>query len=614
LSDEDDFFDRDALLAGRARGRPGHLLFLLESWPGATESGVLDFLASIPLFAGLGVENLRDLLGELEPVDLRAGDALIRAGDAVDFLAIVAHGRLRIGQTATERGPGQVVGEAALLAAAPSPADVVAVRDSLVLRLSPSSFERFGGRHPAVLLQLCRQLVTAPPPRPSFARSIAVVGLTPNAGADLAGELATALTSYAPAIRVTKDDVDRDLGAGASEITTDDPRNGAVLAWLQRVEQDHPFVVFDVHAGPGPWTDRCVRQADLVLLVADARGRPPRLQVVQSLARRELVLLHDAVTVRPSGTAAWLSAFPVAAHHHLRAKDPAGIARLARAVAGRSVGVVLSGGGARGAAHLGVLRALDEEGVPVDAVGGASIGALVASFYAAGFDHDTRVAKVLNGFHRSEVLRPTLPVVSMSSSARTTRRLARELEGTRIEDCWTPFFCVSANISRAELVVHDRGEAWRAVRASISLPGIFPPVFQEGDLLVDGGVLDNLPVDVMRQRLPAARVLGVELFRAVDLRVERRFEPTVSGWRALVGRLGIPSPATVLMRSSELQSVRVRREVLADADVLLRPPVGGYSLLDFDSVRPLVDSSYRWAKQELERTGLAERLRDPPAR
>jgi predicted acylesterase/phospholipase RssA len=160
-------------------------------------------------------------------------------------------------------------------------------------------------------------------------------------------------------------------------------------------------------------------------------------------------------------------------------------------------------------------------------------------------------------------------------------------------------------------VVHDRGEAWRAVRASISLPGIFPPVFQEGDLLVDGGVLDNLPVDVMRQRMPAARVVGVELFRSVDLRVERRFDPTVSGWRALVGRLGIPSPATVLMRSSELQNVRVRRDVLADADVLLRPPVEGYGLLDFDSVRPLVDSSYRWAMQELERTGVADRLRDP---
>lgn len=95
--------------------------------------------------------------------------------------------------------------------------------------------------------------------------------------------------------------------------------------------------------------------------------------------------------------------------------------------------------------------------------------------------------------------------------------------------------------------------------------------------------------------MPGAQVVAVELFRPVDLRVERPFDPTVSGWRALGCRLGIPSAATVLMRSSELQSVRVRRDVLSAATAVLRSPVEGYGLLDSDRVRPLVDSSYRWA-------------------
>lgn len=614
MTGADELFDRDALLQGRARRRPGHLLFLLESWPGATEAGALDFLASIELFAGLAADNLRDLLGELEPINLAAGETLIGAGEVVDFLGIVAHGRLRVGAgtaggAGTERGPGQVVGEGALLAARPAASSVVAVRDSLVLRLSATSFERFGERHPNVLLQLCRQLVRTPPASSAFARTIAVVSLTPDAA--LAGALQAALADFGAAVLVRSDDVDAALGPGASDVSAGDPRNGAVLDWLQTVERQHRFVVYEVSHDSEAWSSRCTRQADLVVLVAKARGRPPAPPPIRSLARRELVLLHDRASVRPAGTAAWLAAFPVAFHHHLRLGDTSDLHRLARLVAGQALAVVLSGGGARGAAHLGVLRALDEAGVPIDAVGGASVGSIVGGFYAAGFDHPTRVAKVFAGFHRAEVLRPTLPLVSMSSSAITTRKLAFQYEGLLIEDFWKSFFCVSANVSRAELVVHDRGEAWRAIRASMSLPGIFPPVFQDGDLLVDGGVLNNLPVDVMRERVPGARVLAVELFRAVDLRVERPFDPTVSGWAALFRRLRIPSPATVLMRSSELQSVRVRRDVLSTATAVLRPPVDGYGLLDFDRVGPLVDSAYRWARDELERTGLPERLLRP---
>jgi NTE family protein len=148
----------------------------------------------------------------------------------------------------------------------------------------------------------------------------------------------------------------------------------------------------------------------------------------------------------------------VADFHHLRGGHPEDAARLARMVTGTACGVVLGGGGPRGFAHLGALRALEEAGVPIDVIGGTSIGAVMGALYAQGLSDEQRVERAVTAFTKSgRLIGPTLPLVAMSSGGRVDRLLAQHLGSAHIEDLPRRFFCVSANLTRAEEVVHERG-------------------------------------------------------------------------------------------------------------------------------------------------------------
>jgi len=323
----------------------------------------------------------------------------------------------------------------------------------------------------------------------------------------------------------------------------------------------------------------------------------------------DLVLLHPSGTEKPVGTSRWLAGRDVDLHHHLREGRAADLARLARHVAGTARGLVLGGGGMRGFAHLGVMHAFDDAGVEVDAVAGTSIGAIMAGLRAGGLDHAARLEPSVQAMVRQGSMVPaTLPLVSYSSARKVTR-LLRDVPvfGWDIEDLWLPFFCVSASLGHAREVVHDRGPAWRAIRASISLPGVYPPVPHEGDLLVDGGVLNNVPVDVMSAMLRGGRILAVDLAPEEDPGPTAGFGETLSGWRVLGSRvrrrtpLHAPALPDVLVRGLMLASSRGDRARLADGAgvTLLRPPLGAGGLLDFKAGPALVDPAYRCTRDLL---------------
>jgi predicted acylesterase/phospholipase RssA len=332
--------------------------------------------------------------------------------------------------------------------------------------------------------------------------------------------------------------------------------------------------------------------------------------------RQELVLLHPGGSPRPAGTSRWLDELEVAAHHHVRAGRDADYERVARFVTGRACGLVLSGGGARGLVHLGVIRAMEEGGVPIDYVGGTSIGAVIGSFLAQGLDHEARmeVAEAPSADRRFAV-NFTFPLVSLSSGRRMTEFLWSRLAGIEIEDLWTPYFCVSANLTRASVVVHERGDLALAVRASVSIPGVFPPVFHEGDLLIDGGAMNNLPVHVMRARLRGGTLVASDLHLDVETEVREPFEPSLSGWRLLARKLNplsaapdAPSIFSVLQRTMELgeHGSRAERIAATPIDLHLRPPVGPCGMFDFKTAFSLIDAAYRYTAAQLERSGLSE--------
>ena len=633
-----DGFDRERLLSGRRRKRAPHLLFLVESWSDQSGDDIFELLESTEAFGALTREQLGNVLPLLEPRHVPAGHVVITQGQPSDGMFVIGYGRLRVTRRADGRdrpvaevGPGDTIGERALLidddAAS---ATVQAVRDSLLLRLDPAGLRRVAEWYPDVVLRLARRAlrqagssVQPTADRPSVgATGIAVVPAGPGMlPAGFVDELAGALGHFGSVLRVSSGTLDAELGEGTAQLPLQDARNGRVVEWLQRAERANDAVLYEADAGPTNWTRRCLRQADRVVRAAHSGGptRPSPFEAQlldgddpETAARQELVLLHHPRESLPSGTDRWLAGRRVAAVHHVRTGHRDHHLRLARLLTGRAVGVVFGGGGARGTAHVGVTKALEDSGIPLDLVGGTSIGSVAAFMYAMGWNHDERMERVPLFFSTPLIVQPTVPLVSISSGRRLTRLIAQQTQGRLVEDLWTRYFSVSTNLSQAVPFVHDRGDLATAIRASVSLPGILPPVRHGTDLLVDGGLLNNLPIDVMEEMLGGGRVIAVDLRRQVELTMQASVGPALSGWEVLGRRLwpgsepfDPPGIASILQRSVELAGLRNDRELLGrpGLDLYLRPPTGQIGTLEFKASPVLVDEAYRYTCDRLAEEG-----------
>jgi predicted acylesterase/phospholipase RssA/CRP-like cAMP-binding protein len=588
-----------------------------------TTTDAVGLLARTTPFSALPTAALADFADACERMFVHAGDTVLREDDPGERAFVVVSGRLRVYSSASgpvqvaELGPGQLFGEMALLNPGGRRFSIVAGRDSELLTFGRDEFDRLV-THPDSLLALLRLLVDrarspisasaafAPP------NSIAVIGV--GAPADLdetVAHLTAALATQGAAICLDAALVERNVGDDATEVHLESA--GPLLTWLDRVERSHQFVVYRTDPARRAWTDRSLRHADRILLVVDA-GREldgVTLPPLPAGPRCDVVVRHDSATVTPHDTSVLLDRLCPARHFHIRRGHDGDMQRVARQLAGTSVGLVLGGGGARGFAHLGVLRALEEASVPIDTVGGTSVGALIGALAAWGLDHGTRMEQA-HRFVAGRLTWPTLPIVSATSGGRITARLRRDdFVGDRdLLDSWLPFFCVSTNLSTAQARVHLRGPAWQALRASISLPGVMPPVCtDEGELLVDGGLVNDLPVDVMTPLVDGGRVVAVDLGVGSDFKVRSRFEPTLSGWNVLFRRLSpfgprfdAPSLLTLLLRAKEVasrESLDAKRKA-HEVALLLRPPVDGYGGFDFRAVDALTEASYRYTLDLLE--------------
>lgn len=561
-------------------------------------------LTSLPLFEGVPAASLRRLAAAATITTLPAGELLFAEDDAGDDLFAVVQGRLEVlGPGGSDRlawiGPKGIVGERAMLDGGQRCATVRATRDCVLMRIPGAVMEQMFTRHPAVLRRLTstvadrvRVRTAAPTPGATTVAVVAIGGTERWRLAQLCAQLADVLNDVGPATVIDRQ---------------------ADFARPTAADSDAGFVIYEAGAIRSEWTRRCLRQADRVVLVADADADPtPRgdetlvlASAVRPGVRRDLVLLH-AGDAPIAGTARWLEGRSVDGWHHVTS-DPESLARLGRHLRGDAVTLVLGGGGARGLAHLGIVRALEHSEVPVDAVGGTSIGAIMGAFVALNWSDERRMATAKTGFvDTRRLVGYTLPLLSLSSSKKLTRLLRHHLGDTRIEDLPVPFFCVSANYSTGDAVIHDRGPLWWALRASISLPGVLPPVYADGDLLVDGGVVNNLPVDLMQARHPGS-VIAVDLRSRPGDRTIPAFEPTISGWQLLAHRLHprrhalrLPGPAATMLRAKELSAKDAHRRRRAAADMLLEPPVGSVDSMDFRAALPLAESAYNYTLEMLK--------------
>lgn len=564
-----------------------------------------DLLASLPLFAGLPRPVIDAAVAELEWLSLPGGGLLFEAGAAADAMYFVVSGCLGI-FAADDRligrvGAGLCVGEMGLLVARPRAATVRALRDCDLARLSAEAFRNVLLHHPEAILRLARLTVErvedarAAQPGRLAPRTLAL--LPRDAGVDvaaLAAGLADALGQY-----------------GRVELVTGQRALSHSAQWFHELESRNDFVVYTADPAATAWTRQCLRQADALLLAAGAAAEagpwPEPDQHAGAWRRAELLLVHDG-GFTTGAAARWRTHLPGVPSHHLR--RPRDFARIVRLLTGRAIGLVLSGGGARGFAHLGVVRALREHGVPIDLVGGTSMGGILAAGVAADWDDAEMVERFRRSFVDSNPLADfTLPLVSLVAGRKVSQRLRREFGDIDIGDLPLPFFCVSSNLTTGHVAVHRDGLLWRWLRASVAIPGVLPPVFHGGEVYVDGGTMNNLPVDVMRA-LGRGPVIGVDAGAdpAFTTNVEATEAPRL--WHLARGRRQRrrPNILQILWRAGMVNSAAATEQHRGETDLLLRPSLESLDLLDWRAFQRAIDLGYRDTCRQLA-AGLPADLR-----
>ncbi|KAL0265014.1 phosphatidylcholine and lysophosphatidylcholine phospholipase [Diplodia seriata] len=438
--------------------------------------------------------------------------------------------------------------------------------------------------------------------------------------------------------------------------------------YLADLEEKYSMVLYVADTNvKSPWTQTCITQADCILIVGLAEGSPAIgeyerfLLTTKTTARKELVLLHSDRYCPPGLTRKWLRnrMWINGSHHHIQmsfrtAPEPIhpthrrfGTAikqrvqvlqaeiqkytskrvrqtplysadthhkgdfhRLSRRLCGKSVGLVLGGGGARGIAHIGIIRAMEEAGIPIDIIGGTSIGSFVGALYAWDADVVPMYGRVKKFAGRMAsmwrfALDLTYPSASYTTGHEFNRGIFKTFGNAQIEDFWLEYYCNTTNISRSREEIHTSGYVWRYVRASMSLAGLVPPLCDEGNMLVDGGYVDNLTVAHMKQ-LGADTIFAVDV-GSLDDDTPQQFGDSLSGFWALLNRWNPfgahPNPPT-------LSEIQARLAYVSSVDALeraksikgcryMRPPIDPYGTLDFGKFDEIHDVGYRFGKEFL---------------
>ena len=537
---------------------------------------------------------------------LPGGATLFAAGDTSDQLYFVRAGRL--GAFRREQGhevqflgvirPGEPAGEMSLIAGSPHSADVVALRDSEIIAVPREVFLEACEADTAVMIELAKLMML---------RSRQAVTRGGVGEPSVFGFVSLGASGV---LRPLVERLAGEIGRLGYSVTTIGPEaQTAPTEWFSDVEKTHDFVLYVAEAADAGWRLVVARQVDRLFRVGRGDRAPPKeaaaLDVPSPLQAQQLVdliLLQPPDIDRPQGSEAWLDVAKPARLFHMRRDHQGDLQRVARVLTGQSVGLVLSGGGARAYAHVGAVRALHERGVPIDFVGGVSMGAVIAAGVAMGWNDEEMEVRIREAFVDTSPLTDiALPLLAMTHGLKVNERLAHHFGDTQIADLWLPFFCLSSNLTTGAYQMHRRGLLRRALRASVSLPGILPPAIDDNNVLVDGAVMKNFPADVMRAS-QLGPIVGVDVTTGRSITADDVARPA-SVWRWIWSgqwRRG-PPIVSLLMRTATVSTSRDLLAAREATDVLVMPDTSKVEIRDFSAYAPAVAEGYRATIEALDK-------------
>lgn len=572
---------------------------------------------------GLPLEEILSFFSgsDSKHLHLRRGERLCKEGEQGELMYVVVRGRLRASREQSgvigDIGPGEPVGDLALLGDHRRTATITATRDSELIELPPEALSQL----PAdglrwILSILGDRLRSLHRPR-GGARTILIWGSDQKEDVERASAvLSEAIRKTdARAVSLNSSDLPGDLSSDCEE---DEERSHKIGRWISQKEDQCELAVLSANSQVDPvWTRACLRHADRILVVCDSQ----RLQedqhdwVLPSLPKDitpdcrpeiDLVVVHSQDPPFPPlvDLLGQDQIDQVNRVYHVRRHQLGDLDRLARHQAGQARALVLSGGGARGIAHIGCLRALESRGIEVDAIGGTSIGSFVGGLASSGMPHRQILEYMRENFAKGGIRRYQVPLVSVDSGKGYIGVIEKAYGDLRIEDFPIPFYAVSCNLSTGSPGVHRSGRAATWVGASMSVPALAPPLIRNGEVFVDGGVLNNLPIDIARSG-GARHVFAVDVGLAPSLDSSLTFD----GWPTSVDAIrswlqkdttNLPGLPHLMSRIMTLSSIYQQEQLKRSADMLVSIPSRGCGLLDWKRIDELEALGYETMNESLD--------------
>lgn len=609
-----------------------------------SKSNSLRFSAFLSRTMSLSISSFMCL--GLERVWKTSGQHLFDRGDTVDHLYVVVSGRVRVlsnkGDAPIEFGRGQFVGEMALLAGDETHnTTVIALRDSELVRINKRMLHKAMQTYPEILSKLSTAMAVrlSGSKFSSTSSGVKTIAVLPiHESLDVEGfvfSLELQLSAFGSTRVVDKyriEELIRNFSPKSNDETEhwDDNADFAyrarVTSLLSNLEDGYDYILFCAESRLSSWTQSCVRQADIVYILADSAQSSNVSSLERALlwttprrtfSRKELVLLHPKHTVLPSHTRKWFKNRRLHAYHHIRSEYSPHFGRLARHVTGKCVGLVLSGGGARGLAHMGIFRALDEENVCIDYIAGTSQGAFMGALLAyhenlSVIEEECRRMGQVMGNVWELLLDATFPIVSFFSGYRFSNSIRSFFGDARIEDLWIPFLCITTNVSGADIGIHRTGVLWEFVRGSMSVIGYLPPILVKEQVLIDGGYINNMPVDIMRDVWEPHMIIAVDVEnKSTIYHVNTaQFDAHLSGWWLLFRKFltlfcikypNIPTYSQMVYSLIYINNNRNVRSFVTNSlmDIYIKPELGDTQLLDYHKWAEIFEIGYKYGRSAI---------------
>lgn len=567
----------------------------------------------VRLFGEMSDAQLEHILSVANIIELETGQYIFQQGEAGNAFYIVLSGRFRALQN-TDNGiyilgdisAGEPVGEFSLFTRELHSASVVALRKSSVLQIEDDEYLSLIKEFPAFANTLTKFVIdrlrrNAQQKKIDAApKNIAIINLQP--GNDV--------SVYTSSIEQHLLEMGLEIKIFDHLSLTEENYNTAFDNMDKKAGIN--FLVCDMESPQ--WARQSIAYCDLVI-VATAFDEDPGLYEVEKMLdlytsnvmnkRIYLLLLHPENASLPVNTRKWFEGRIFDLHLHIRANKLADIRRFCRIVTHQAIGLVLGGGGARGFAHVGVLKALMEEGFEFDFVGGTSAGGI----YGCTMTHSDFDLKKIMELCRLSADRKltsndlTLPFVSLMSGKKMRRFLLELFQDSCLEDLWVNTFCVSTNYSSASLQVHERGLTRQQVEASMAIPGVFPPVIINKQLHIDGGLIDNLPVEPMYKK-PVRHIIAVSLSAETSSPVDLKEVP--SSWQLLWSKITrrsnaqLPGLSSILVNSITINSRHRQETSRPHVSLYIELNLKQFQFLDWAHWHQILLKGYEQTQQQLK--------------